>query len=329
MTSAADAGCPLCQSAAEPRYRIEIPEIGERQVAACRACGFWFVTPRPSAAELERFYSREYFDSEPGGRGFTDYLPKSHARVGEGWLAGRRLRREKERGRVLDVGCGAGDFLAGVRETSGWEAFGTDVSPAAIELARREPGLTLFHGELAAAAFPTDYFDAIFLRNVLEHVSDPAGLMREVWRVLRAPSLRSGQAGGRVWLLIPNGHTELAPFAAAHRRGQAAENVQAHLNFFTPVCFRDWLARLGFRVENIYMLGVKRGLFELGCLPASWRTSRRTRSASEAKPPREAAAWKHTLAYAYLRRALKASFKLPLWLPVGQELHAVARRPAG
>jgi SAM-dependent methyltransferase len=313
--------CPLCRSQpTAARYEIEIPELGPREVREC-PCGFYFVSPRPTSGELQRFYSAEYFDSAPGGRGFTDYLSKAHARVGEGRLVGRRLRREKRDGRVLDVGCGAGDFLRGVAQESGWEAHGTDLSPQAIELANREPGLKLFRGELAAARYPDAHFDAVFVRNVLEHVPEPAALVEEVRRITRP--------GGRVWLLVPNGQTELAPFAGAKRRGGRAVDVQAHLNFFTPTFLRDWLGHCRFEVERLYTLGLKRGLFELGYLPRAWKVSERHRRAATDKPaapPRPASQWKDSLAYAYLRRALKASLKLPLWLPLGQELHAVLRR---
>ena len=54
---------------------------------------------------------------------------------------------------------------------------------------------------------------------------------------------------------MPNGYTEIAPIAAANRRGAVANDVQGHLNFFTPVCFRDWLRRCGFQVEQIYSPG--------------------------------------------------------------------------
>jgi SAM-dependent methyltransferase len=325
--------CPLCRSAnLAARYRIRIPELGERTVAECVRCEYGCVVPTPTLEELERFYSKEYFEGEPGGRGFADYLGKPYVRKGEGWLAGRRLKREKPMGRVLEVGCGSAHFLRGVAETSGWEAFGTDLSAHIIEQAGREPGLQLFCGELAEAHFPPAHFEAVFLRNVLEHVPDPVALVGEVRRVLAR--------GGLLWLLVPNGYTETAPFAAANRQGRETENLQGHLNFFPPVCLLTWLQRSGFQVEQIYTLGLKRGLFELGYLPRAWKVSQRRKPETTSSPvtaplpapplvaPPPPEGWKHTLAYAHLRRFLKSSLKLPLWLPLGQELHAVVRLSA-
>ena len=336
MTAQPEPNCPLCRSAKiELRHRITIPEIGDRVVARCPQCGYGWVLPIPTMTELEQFYSKEYFEDESGGRGFDGYLSKTYVHRGEGWLIGRRLRREKANGRALDVGCGSGDFLRGVQEASGWQAFGTDLSAYIIDHARRQSDLQLFCGDLMAAAYPAEYFDVVFLRNVLEHVPDPVALISEVRRIL-APA-------GLLWLLVPNGYTEIAPMAAANRQGSLANDIQGHLNFFTPKCFRDWLRRCGFEVEQIYTLGLKRGLFCLGYLPQGWKLSVRRSRASQPKPSRTlsgdsqalpgsseriARGWKHTLTYAYVRRFLKTSLKLPLWLPLGQELHAVVRVPA-
>lgn len=312
--------CLLCGSTdTAERLAVQIPLLGTRPLLQCGRCAFGFVHPRPAPAELGRFYSNEYFQDEHGGRGFTDYFQKSHARRGEGWLMGRRLRRWRPRGRVLDVGCGAGDFLRGVQETSGWEAYGTDLSQEAVAVAGREPGLKLFRGELHQARYPDRHFDAVFVRNVLEHVLDPARLLEELRRVLRL--------GGRLWLLVPNARTEYARFRADARAGRAGENPQAHLNFFTPASFRVVLERRGFEVERVYTLGLKRGLFELGYLPAGLRTKRRPGKKPSASDPKPVHPWKRTRAYAGFRHATKSFLKLPVWLPLGQELHAVARRP--
>lgn len=311
--------CLLCQCEdTETRWQVHIPEIGERKVAGCPRCGFFFVTPRPSPDELERFYSREYFDAATTSCGFTDHQRKFHARLGEGWLVGRQLRREKPSGRVLDVGCATGEFLRGIQEGSGWEAFGTDLSSYAVEVAHRSPGLNITCGELADIAFPAEYFDAVFVRNVLEHVLEPEALIEELRRILRP--------GGLLRLVVPNGHTEIRPFDAANRRNELAEDVQAHLNFFTPACFVAWLRQCGFEVSKIYTLGLKRGLFELGLLPKAWKASQKGGPSRAPSRSRETSRWKQTLFYAYLRRTLKSSLHLPLWLPLGQELHVVLRR---
>jgi SAM-dependent methyltransferase len=81
-------------------------------------------------------------------------------------------------GRVLDVGCGIGDFLAYRPET-----VGIDINPLLVQLCR-ERGLDARLMEQGSIPFPDSSFDSIVLDNVLEHLAEPASLLAEIRRVL-------------------------------------------------------------------------------------------------------------------------------------------------
>ena len=111
-------------------------------------------------------------------------------RPGERSIAGYRLaealRFLPERGRVLEVGCGAGRFLRAVGTARpGLELTGVDVSRSALAaLARIAPDLETRQATQSALPARDSEFDAVLLLDVLEHLDDPAGMLAEIRRVL-------------------------------------------------------------------------------------------------------------------------------------------------
>jgi SAM-dependent methyltransferase len=89
-----------------------------------------------------------------------------------------RLRRYLK-GRVLDVGSGIGDFLRGCPGS-----VGVDVNPHLVEWCR-EQGLDVRLMTEGNLPFAEHSVDGVNLDNVLEHIEEPAPLLREIHRVLR------------------------------------------------------------------------------------------------------------------------------------------------
>ncbi len=244
----APASCPLCgERAQEPLfYRRDgenwvtreppeaVPGVPVYRIVRCRGCGLAFVDPLPTREELARLYDEPYFTTGAYPENVHSGGMEGHAHV----LRSPRLRRrarEEHRGtlrqveavwrayrtreappRLLDVGCGAGFLLDAAREL-GWSVQGVELSPFAAERAREDLGLSVFQGELAEAGFPAGHFDIVVMRELLEHVSDPLGLLREARRILREDGVLFVQVPNdlegvrvrlwrRVWWMIPPLH---------------------------------------------------------------------------------------------------------------------------
>ena len=111
-------------------------------------------------------------------------------RPGERSIAGYRLaealRFLPERGRVLEVGCGAGRFLRAVGAARpGLLLTGADVSRGALAtLASLAPDIETRLSTRDALPARDGEFDAVLLLDVLEHLDDPAGMLAEIRRVL-------------------------------------------------------------------------------------------------------------------------------------------------
>ena len=86
------------------------------------------------------------------------------------------------RGKIIDIGCGIGDFLKYHKN-----AVGVDPNPYVVDHCRKS-GLNASQILDSKLDFPDSTFDGAILDNVLEHVEQPGGLLNEIHRVLRPGS---------------------------------------------------------------------------------------------------------------------------------------------
>jgi ubiquinone/menaquinone biosynthesis C-methylase UbiE len=105
-------------------------------------------------------------------------------------------------GRLLDCGCGAGEYVVALRRL-GREALGVEFQEEKVTRARElgVPPDWILRGDLERLPYADGSFDAALLNEVLEHVPDERKALAEVWRVLRP--------GGILIILSPN---RLFPF---------------------------------------------------------------------------------------------------------------------
>jgi SAM-dependent methyltransferase len=139
-------------------------------VVRCLGCGLAYLRPRPTPETAGRCYPESY--SGNGRAGFIEALEAVYRRRQHGevvrWLAGRRPLR----GRLLDVGCGAGDLLAALR-ADGWSVQGVEPQAFGAARARGEHGLDVLTGRFEDVRLPEGSFDAVVFSGVLEHLHDP------------------------------------------------------------------------------------------------------------------------------------------------------------
>lgn len=98
--------------------------------------------------------------------------------------------------RLLELGCGTGNFTAWVAAASGARVLGVEVSPELVaEARRRSPGLEFEVADAHALPYPAASFDGAFGSSVLHHLElDPA--LAELWRVIKP--------GARIAFAEPN-----------------------------------------------------------------------------------------------------------------------------
>jgi 2-polyprenyl-3-methyl-5-hydroxy-6-metoxy-1,4-benzoquinol methylase len=234
--------CPLCSGPG----RLAFVKDGFTH-HLCRGCDSLFVEPMPSPTELADFYRRHDADQnsrlcwEGGNR-------HAHAAWARALAAAERLAGP---GPLLDVGCGAGQFLAFARARGWSQLVGLELAPEAAALARRASGAEVHEATLEGGALPEGGFAVVTLWDVLEHLPDPGQALDRLGRLLRP--------GGLLMLGVPHRHgITLRAFGAGSlivmppehlflpsRRGLLAAIRRAGLEPLraetTEVRLREWL----------------------------------------------------------------------------------------
>jgi SAM-dependent methyltransferase len=174
-----------------------------------------------------------------------NYYDESERAIDERSVASKRARfpeyetllREAfpSPGRVLDVGCNAGELLQLFAER-GWSVAGVEASPGPAAYARKRLGESIWHGTVESALPETERFDLVTLTHVLEHLHDPVGVLSRLRRALRP--------GGRLLVEVPNANDFLLPLWRGFYRPLCPGD---HLSFFTDRTLIAALQRAGFR----------------------------------------------------------------------------------
>jgi glycosyltransferase involved in cell wall biosynthesis len=146
------------------------------RLVKCRHCNLIYANPRQPAEELSSTYKNmrdEAYIAEEKGRRLAD---RSILRV---------LKKMGKTGRMLEIGCATG-FLLDEARKSGWEVYGVELSSWAVRHARDNLKIdSIFEGPLREKRFNANYFDVVIMKDTLEHVVDPRGLLNESRRILK------------------------------------------------------------------------------------------------------------------------------------------------
>lgn len=95
--------------------------------------------------------------------------------------------------KVLDAGCGDGYYLKLLHELyPNLELYGIDIDKKALSVAQinlenelKAQKITIFERSINETEFKDNFFDAVFSTEVLEHVPDDLGAIKEVKRILK------------------------------------------------------------------------------------------------------------------------------------------------
>ena len=261
--------CPVCGG---PKYKVlesgladlmSNPVTGPWALKSCVECGVAYLSPRPDCDSIGDAYRHYYTHSSdkddlvPGMvRTLKDYISGKYYKVASrsgdffdylvyfmvrllppvsSYLDAKSrhiFELQKVPGRLLDIGCGNGEFLR-LASKFGWRTVGVDFDEHAVTESRtyaldvRVGGVEVIDS--------SEKFDFITLSHVIEHVYDPADLIRSCYERLND--------GGVLWLETPN--VESAGYAFYKSCWRGLEPPR-HITLFSLAALKQMLLKSGF-----------------------------------------------------------------------------------
>lgn len=222
---------------------------GNFKLYRCRHCGLKFLNPQLSYEELGKYYPSAYM---PFRRRADDWRDKFEYAIYRllniggisGWLARplkHLLRRSlvvKRGTRLLDIGCGSGNFLQ-IARRFGLECYGTDMYSGSQNVIN-SPEVKIYNQRAEDISFPGDFFQVVTANHVVEHLIDPRIVLDKVRKIL-----------------VPDGcfiiHVPNANSLNARLFGRYCQSIDSprHLNLFSAANFRILCEQSGFKVQKI------------------------------------------------------------------------------
>ena len=218
--------CPVCNSKSiNPLLTVKDYIVSNEDFVIwhCSSCTLRFTQDAPVEAAMGKYYkSPDYISHTNIDKGF---LNKMYQRVRNYTVQNKSKlvisSTATLQGKLLDVGCGTGDFLNAIKK-EGWVVTGLEPDEEARTLAKKLYDLNVFDST-SINSLSINSFDAITLWHVLEHVHDLHGYVDQLKELIKS--------NGKMFIAVPNYQSLDADIYRLH---WAAYDVPRHLYHFTP-----------------------------------------------------------------------------------------------
>ena len=236
--------CPICTT--EMKFKFATKDYlvtGESfDIVECEACSIRTTTPFPDKKIIGNYYSSDdYISHDDKVSGIFDSiygLVRTYQLNKKKKLIGKYFN--KSNGKILDIGCGAGDFLQYMKENH-WNINGVDTSNKARKIAKKKLNIKVMD--------PKDWinnkekYDVITCWHSLEHVHEPWVYLDKIKKSLTL--------NGFLIVALPNYQSTDAKI---YKEFWAAYDTPRHLYHFTIKSMNKTIKPHGLNIESIYRM---------------------------------------------------------------------------
>jgi SAM-dependent methyltransferase len=207
----------------------------DHRVVRCDDCGLMMINPQPTNEVLDKIYGSDYFvlSADKSGIDHVEDLKKSTA---DRYLDMLLKADGKLSGKLLEIGCGGGEFLSRAANR-GLQVTGVEYARHACITARTKLAkyeCEIIQGEIGVLAGSGREFDYVVFNDVLEHVRRPQDFLMTVRELLKP--------GGQILCVVPS----LDSWSAKLLKTDWMEFKLEHLYYFDIKTLRSLLFQSGF-----------------------------------------------------------------------------------
>ncbi|APD06797.1 hypothetical protein UJ101_01278 [Flavobacteriaceae bacterium UJ101] len=211
--------------------------------------------PQPKVENLSNYYQSEnYISHTDSKKSIFDFAYQFAKKIN---LKNKKvvLQKYKASGKLLDYGCGTGDFLNYIKDK--FEATGIEPNEKAANFARKKSSLKITN-QTDLSQFKNETFDIITLWHVLEHIPNLKEISIELKRILKEE--------GILIIAVPNHKSYDANY---YQNFWAAYDVPRHLWHFSKTAMKNWWNQ--FEMQIIEIAPMKLDAFYVSILSEQYR----------------------------------------------------------